>query len=213
VTVYDSLRALVMAGGIGEEERVAESYLARELGVSRTPVREALQRLEGDGLVMAQGRGIRLRTLRANELAQLYSARAALEGWAAHEVAQRVARGEVAPAQLATLGTLAGDAHMLTSSGDLTRAVEANRAFHEAIVALADNAVISETLRRWWDQIVISTRRSLKSPARIHQVQSEHDALLLAVRAGDSAAARTAAEAHILRTRDALNRDHTQHQE
>jgi DNA-binding GntR family transcriptional regulator len=213
VTVYDSLRALVMAGGIGDEERVAESHLARELGVSRTPVREALQRLEGDGLVMAQGRGIRLRTLRAHELAQLYSARAALEGWAACEVAQRVARGELAPAQLATLDTLADETHTLTSSGDLARAVEANRAFHEAIVALADNAVITETLRRWWDQIVISTRRSLKSPARIHQVQSEHDALLLAVRAGDSAAARTAAEAHILRTRDALNRDHTQHQE
>lgn len=205
MTVYESLRAMVMTGSIRADERVAESQLAEQLGVSRTPVREALQRLEGDGLVIAQGRGVRLRMLSRDELAQLYSARAGLEGWAAFQAAQRVAAGGVAPARLAMLETLAAETHELTVSGDLARAVEANRAFHEAVAALADNAIISGTLQRWWDQIVISTRRSLHAPERTPAVHTEHGAILRALRSGDASAARAAVEAHAFATRDALN--------
>jgi DNA-binding GntR family transcriptional regulator len=210
VTVYESLRAMVMAGGIREDERVAESQLAEQLGVSRTPVREALQRLESDGLVRAQGRGIRLRMLSTDELAQLYSARAGLEGWAAFLAAQRVAGGEVAPARLAALEALAAETHELTVSGDLARAVEANRAFHEAVAALADNPVISGTLERWWDQIVISTRRSLQAPERTQAVHTEHEVILRALRAGDSSRVRAAVEAHAFATRDALNKNRSE---
>ncbi|WZH38971.1 MAG: GntR family transcriptional regulator [Microbacterium enclense] len=201
--VYESLRALVMTGRIGEDERVAESRLAEQLGVSRTPVREALQRLESDGLVRAQGRGVRLRILSADERAELHSARAGLEGWAAYLAAQRVAGGEVTPARLAALDALADQTHELTMSGDLARAVEANRAFHEAIAALADNPVISGTLGRWWDQIVLSTRRSLSAPDRTQVVHTEHEAILDALRAGDAPRTRAAVEAHALATRDA----------
>jgi DNA-binding GntR family transcriptional regulator len=204
MTVYESLRAMVMAGDISEDERVAESRLAEQLGVSRTPIREALQRLESDGLVRAQGRGVRLRALSADELAQLYSARAGLESWAAFQGAQRVAAGEIAPARLALLEKLAAKAHELTIAGDLARAVEANRAFHEAVAALADNAVINGTLARWWDQILISTRRSLQAPERPEAVHAEHETLLGALRRGDAHAARAAVEAHALATRAVL---------
>ncbi|HEV6954769.1 MAG TPA: GntR family transcriptional regulator [Promicromonospora sp.] len=205
MTVYESLRAMVMAGDIPADERVAESQLAARLGVSRTPVREALQRLEGDGLVRAQGRGVRLRTLGTDELAHLYAARAGLEGWAAAEAARRVASGEVAPALLAGLEELAEETHRLTLSGDLARAVDANRTFHEAVAALADNPVVSSTLAQWWDQVVISTRRSLHAPERPQVVHDEHGAILRAVRSGDAAAARAAVETHALATRDALD--------
>src|SRR5690606_14994749 len=169
VTVYESLRAMVMAGDIPADERVAESQLAARLGVSRTPVREALQRLEGDGPVRAQGRGVRLRTLGTDELAHLYAARAGLEGWAAAEAARRVGLEE-----------LAEETHRLTLSGDLARAVDANRTFHEAVAALADNPVVSSTLAQWWDQVVISTRRSLHAPERPQVVHDEHGAILRA---------------------------------
>ena len=204
MTIYDQLRALVLSGAIEEGGRIAESQLAARLGVSRTPVREALQRLEGDGLVRAQGRGIRLRLLGAEELAQLHAARAGLEGWAAYLAAGRVARGEIAPARLATLDERAAATHRLTVEGDLARAVESNRAFHEGVAALADNAVISGALERWWDQIVLSTRRSLHAPGRTQAVHDEHERILRALRGGDAEAARAAVEGHALATRDAL---------
>lgn len=206
MTVYESLRAMVMTGGIREGERVAESQLAERLGVSRTPVREALQRLESDGLVRAQGRGVRLWMLGGDELAQLHVARAGLEGWAAFLAAQRVASGEVAPARLAELETLAAQTHELTTAGDLARAVESNRAFHETVAALANNPVISNTLERWWDQITVSTRKSLHNPERTQAVHAEHEVIIDALRQGDAPRARAAAEAHAFATRNALNK-------
>lgn len=200
MTVYEALRAMVMTGDIREGERVAESRLAEQLGVSRTPVREALQRLEGDGLIVAHGRGVRVRLLNRSELASLYFARAGLEGWAAYQAAQRVKHGEVAPARLAAVDSLARDAHTLTLSGDLARAMEANRSFHEAVAALAQNPVIDATLGRWWDQIVISTRQSLQPPERSLIVHAEHEDILHALRNGDAPAARAAVEAHALAT-------------
>lgn len=204
MTVYESLRAMVMTGDLREGERVAESHLAEQLGVSRTPIREALQRLEGDGLVVAQGRGVRVRMLDRAELNDLYSARAGLEGWAAYQAAQRVRSGEVAPARLAALETMAGQTHSLTLSGDLARAVESNRSFHEAVAALAENPVVSRTLERWWDQIIISTRRSLQAHERTQAVHAEHEGILHALRGGDAPAARAAVEAHALATCTAL---------
>lgn len=198
-----------MTGAIPEDGRVAESQLAEQLGVSRTPVREALQRLESDGLVRAQGRGVRLRTLNEDELAHLHSARAGLEGWAAFQAAQRVAAGEVAPVRLAALEALAAETHELTASGNLSRAVEVNRAFHEAVAALANNSVISATLERWWDQIVISTRSSLQAPERTQVVHAEHETILGALRSGDAVGARAAVESHALSTRDVLNENHS----
>jgi DNA-binding GntR family transcriptional regulator len=205
VTVYDALRSMVMSGDVRDDTRVAESQLAEQLGVSRTPVREALQRLEGDGLVVAQGRGIRVRLLSTDELSQLYSARAGLEGWAAYRAAQRVEGGEIPPARLAELNALAAETHRLTTSGELARAVEANRSFHEAVAMLAENPVITSTLGHWWDQIVVSTRRSLQKPERTRAVQSEHKVILRALRYGDAFATRAAVESHVLATRDALN--------
>ncbi len=205
MTVYEALRALVMSGDVKDDARVAESELAEQLGVSRTPVREALQRLEGDGLVVAKGRGVRVRLLSMDELSQLYSARAGLEGWAAYRAAQRVESGEIAPARLAALDALAAETHRLTTSGELARAVEANRTFHEAVAGLAENPAITSTLEHWWDQIVVSTRRSLQKSERTYAVHAEHKVILRALRDGDACAARAAVESHALATRDALN--------
>lgn len=196
-----------MSGEIAENDRIPESQLAERLGVSRTPVREALQRLESDGLVQAQGRGVRLRLLSASELRLLYSSRAGLEGWAAFLVAQRVAAGEVAPARLAALDALAAETHELTCAGNLALATEANRALHESVVALAENPFIISALHHWWDRIIISTRRSLQAPDRTAAVRHEHDVILDALRRGDAIEARTAVETHAVATSDALHQD------
>lgn len=204
MSVYESLRSIVIDGTLPPHERVAESVLAERLGVSRTPVREALQRLEGDGLIEAQGRGVRLRVLTDAEIDDLYTARAGLEGWAARLAAQRVAEGEIAPRRLDELEALAAAAHRPTAGRDLARAAETNRAFHEAVTALAGRPAIDAALQRWWDQITVSTRRSLQPPQRTAVVRTEHESILTALRAGDATAARDAAEQHVLATRGTL---------
>lgn len=204
MSTYVDLHRMVVSGELDPRVRIAEAELASRLGVSRTPVREALHRLEGDGLVIAQGRGVRVRVLALDELAELFSARAGLEGWALFQAAQRVGAGDVPPAHLAELERLADSAAAHTRAGDLARGADFNRAFHERTAALSNNGVISATLGQWWDRITVSTRHTIRMPDRVEEVDREHRTILDALNRGDSIAARDATQAHILATRDTL---------
>jgi DNA-binding GntR family transcriptional regulator len=198
MTVYEQLRELIVSGEI--PARVSESELAERLRVSRTPVREALERLHGDGLVDARGRGVRLVTLSEQELRASYRVRAALEALTAELVAERQSAGEIAPASLVELQRLAGTADAATRATDLTAGAAANRAFHLKLAELAANPPALDALRRIWDQIVVSTKRSLVAPARAEAVGEEHRRLLASIGAGDAPAAAEAARAHVLNT-------------
>ena len=205
---YSDLHRMVVFGELDPGIRVTEAELATRLGVSRTPVREALHRLEGDGLVIAQGRGVRVRVMGIEEISELLDARSGLEGWALHQAAQRVRAGEVPPARITELERLADDAYAHTRAGDVVHGANANRAFHEHAAALANNTQISATLSQWWDRITVSTRHTIRTPDRVEDVDHEHRVILEALRAGDPHAAREAAQTHILTTRDALLRLH-----
>ncbi|TQM66127.1 GntR family transcriptional regulator [Klugiella xanthotipulae] len=201
VTVYEDLRDLIVSGELDAHERTSELSLAERLGVSRTPVREALQRLDGDGLVYAQGRGVRVRRQAPHELALIYDARAALEGHAVEQAAHRQARGLLLPAALDSLDELADDVDAETRAGRLGAAIRLNKSFHLGVAALAHNPVIVGLLTGLWDQILVSTRQNLGETARVESVAAEHRDILRLVRAGDGAGARSATVAHIARTR------------
>jgi len=195
MTVYDELRELIVAGEL--PARVSESDLAERLQVSRTPVREALERLHGDGLVDARGRGVRLKTLDSRELRAVYRVRAALEALTAELVAERQRAGEIAPAELERLARAADDA---TRAGDLAAGAAHNRAFHLKLAELADNAPARDALNRIWDQIVVSTKRSLVASQRAAAVDEEHRRLLDAIANGNPDKAAQLARAHVLNT-------------
>jgi DNA-binding GntR family transcriptional regulator len=206
MTVYDDLRELIVAGDL--PPKFSESELAERLNVSRTPVREALERLHGDGLVDARGRGVRLISLSEQELRHVYRVRAALEALTAELVAERQAAGEIAPAALAALTQLAGAADHATREADLAAGASSNRAFHLRIAELAANPPALDALRRIWDQIVVSTRRSLVAPERAKAVDEEHRRLLAAIQQGDAPKAAEAAKAHVLNTLEAFHVAH-----
>src|ERR1700744_60858 len=94
--VYDTLRDAIWEGRIGRGERIREEEIARTLGVSRTPVREALQRLQQRGLLVNRiGRGLTVAELSKREVIELYAMREILEGSAARFAAQHATRPEV----------------------------------------------------------------------------------------------------------------------
>lgn len=205
--VYEKLRDLVVAGDLGGPGKVSEASLAHRLSVSRTPVREALQRLEADGLVVARGRGVSARLRTGEELKWVYEARAALESFTAAVLARRQGAGRLEPAALDELDRLARETDTASRAGDLGAATALNRRFHERIAELAGNPVILESLRRHWDQILVSTRTGLTDPPRTQAVHDEHLLLLAAIRDGDIEAAAAAAGAHALTTRDLTTPD------
>lgn len=203
-SAYAEVRQLLLSGTYEPGERLAEVALAGRLGMSRTPVREALRRLEADGLVATTWRGVMVPVLAAAEIGDAYELRAALEALTGEVAARRVREGEVSPRALEALRAHAGAAARATSRGDLGAAIERNRAFHRSVAELAANPLVAGVLDRVWDRLLISTRLTLGGEDRRATVAREHDQLIAAIAAGRERAAGEIARAHVLATRDAL---------
>ena len=199
-SVYEAMVELVVGGGLRPGQHLVESDLARQLGVSRQPVREALHRLEAEGWVdlrPSQGAFVHVPTER--EVNQLLDVRELLEA----ETARLAARA-VTPETIARLRAIWQDGVTAVDSGDLDRVVVANSAFHAEIAACAGNEVLSDLAgivsrrMRWYYRLV--------APARGRESWAEHRQLIDAIEAGDEERAAVAARSHNERTRTAYQR-------
>nr|WP_296064026.1 GntR family transcriptional regulator [uncultured Actinoplanes sp.] len=202
--VYNDVRGLIVHGICPAGQPVTELELCERLGVSRTPVREALRRLESDGLVRAARRGVTVVQLDSKALRDAYLVRASLEALTAELAAGRQRDGELSPASVARLAEHADLADQATRQGDLVAGARHNRAFHQHVATLAGNAAASEVLERIWDQITVSTRASLSAPARPARVDGEHRRLIEAITHGVSQEAAAHARGHVLATMSVL---------
>jgi DNA-binding GntR family transcriptional regulator len=201
------LRELIVDGTYPAGTRLTELEVAAALRVSRTPVREAFRALTADGLVRPAGWGVAVVALDPSDLDHAYQVRAALDGLCAERAADRQQAGRIAPADLAAVRAAAADAAQATAAGQLQQAVEDNRRFHQRIAELAGNPIALATLDRLWDQILVSTLKSLAAPARPAQVAAQHEQLLAAITGGRAAEAGRIARQHALDTRTSTHQE------
>jgi DNA-binding GntR family transcriptional regulator len=196
-SVYAALRARLAEGKHAPGDRLTEVELASELGVSRTPVREALRRLQADGLVSRAGRGVVVSGLTEKERVDLFRVRAVLEALAASSAAERQRDGALAPNVLRRLYESASAIETAVAGGDPRVVAQRNFEFHRQIVEAADNAALEEFLDRVWDRIAVATVSNLSDPAWSRQISAQHDAVIAAIEAGNPDAAGIAMCAHI----------------
>jgi DNA-binding GntR family transcriptional regulator len=204
-SVYRQLREQIVSGVYRVGDRLPEVSLSTALAVSRTPVREALRRLESDGLVQASGRGVTVAALSTPDLRHAHAVRGALDALAAELAADRQSAGRLAPAALADLETQAGQLEQITAAGDLELAADLNRRFHLGIAELAGNPIAVQILDRLWNQITVSARASLAPSERPNAVAAEHRELLAAIGRGDRALAGRIAANHATATASAAS--------
>ena len=195
-SVYRQLREQIVSGVYRAGDRLPEVSLSNALAVSRTPVREALRRLESDGLVHGSGRGVTVTAMSTPELRHAHAVRGALEALTAELAADRQLAGRLAPAALADLEAEAGQLERITAAGDLELAADLNRRFHLGIAELAANPIAVQILDRLWNQITVSARVSLAPSERPNAVAAEHRELLAAIGHGDRARAGRIAANH-----------------
>lgn len=203
-SAYANIRALIVTGDVQPGSRLTELPLAKRLGVSRPTVREVLRRLEVAGLALSDGRGLRVAWMDDRQLRSALLMRASLEGLHAELAAERVAAGEISPAQLRRLEGTADEALRATDAGDADAAVIANRAFHQLIDEMTDSPLSSAAVDTLWDRILAATKASLEPPERRRQVSREHRDLIRAIRSGEAATAAQIASAHVRSTLDAV---------
>lgn len=141
--VYENIRRAIVEGSIRPNERLIEAELAERLEVSRTPVRESMQRLAADGLVISRRRGWVVREHSPQEIREIYEVRAALEGYAARLAAERATEEEISEIVRIHESYIAELER--TSRGHL---LEHNDAFHNAVIAASKNARLAEQIER-----------------------------------------------------------------
>jgi DNA-binding GntR family transcriptional regulator len=195
--VYDTLVDLIVSTELRPGQHLVETELARQLGVSRQPVREALHRLEAEGWVdLRPSQGAFVHVPTDQEVDELLDVRELLEAETA-----RLAANSSKPGKTDRLRAIVAEGQAAADAGEVGRAVTANNAFHAEIATVAGNAVLADLAGivgrrvRWYYRLV--------APARGHGSWSEHEELTDAIDVGDPERAMLIARKHTERTRSA----------
>ncbi len=193
--VSETLRENIRDGRYGPGDRVTELEVAGRLGVSRTPVREAMRRLESEGLlIQLPWRGVVVAELDRAQVLELYAMREVLEGTAARFAAQHADPGELELMRdLLNQEEAAGD--------DAERAAHINRELHAAIYAAARNRYLLSTLSSLGNALSLLKGTTFAEPGRTAEGLQEHRSIVEAIAKRDGDAAETAARLHIANAR------------
>ncbi len=195
VQVYSALRDAIVSGKLRPGERIVEDRICMELGVSRSPLREALRKLEGEGLVsILPRRGAVVTELTHGEQLELFAVREALEGLAAH-----LAASQITPVELAELEDVCLAMEQCIEARDMPTVVALNTQFHELIAKASRNRWVREFLVSIRAQTRRLYRSSLEKPDRALESVAEHRLVIESLRRGDGSRAEALARRHVLR--------------
>ncbi|MBK5942641.1 MAG: GntR family transcriptional regulator [Halorhodospira halophila] len=192
--VADLLRERIFRQELSPGDRVDELALAEELGVSRTPVREALKILDADGLVTLEPhRGCRVRELSQDDLAHLFPVMAVLEGLIARECVERIDQQAVDE-----LFELHEQLEAAAADGDIDRYYEHNYRFHTRLQELCGNPYLQRVAAELRRILILARHRQLRTPGRLQASLGEHRQLMEAFRDRDPEAADACMKGHLL---------------
>jgi DNA-binding GntR family transcriptional regulator len=190
-TAYDQLFQAIERSEIKPGDRLLETDLAALFGVSRTPVREAIRRLEAEGVVEHKPRvGAVVRTLGQQEIIELYEMRIVLE-----KTAATMASKHAAPAEIRALDNL-NDA-MKQASDDPVQVAVLNRRFHRCIMDAARNQFLSHSYQSLSHALILLGKTTLETPSRVEIVTAQHTTIFAAIASGDPDAAANAMRTHM----------------
>jgi len=200
--VAERLRARIFAHELAPGAWLDEQAIAAELGISRTPLREALKVLAGEGLVRLEPRrGCYVAELTEQDLDDIFPVMALLEGRCAWEAARRAAS-----ADFSELAAIHKDLERHAAANDADRFFEANQAFHAAVQRIAGNRFLAQMIDDARKVLKLTRRDSLRLDGRLRQSLAEHRAILAALQQRDADTAARLMHDHLLSGRHALSR-------
>ena len=191
--VCENIRQAITDGTFSPGERLMEILLADEMGVSRTPVREAIRKLELEGfVVMIPRRGTYVADISIKDINDIYEIRTSLDVLAASLAAERINEEE-----LARLQELLLEIEKYIPSMNMEKIVELDTAFHDLLYTASRNERLRTIIANLREQLTGIRGRSMSYPGRMDQTMEEHRALVEAIAARDIDAAQKAARVHI----------------
>ncbi len=190
---YQALRDAILSGELERGARLHQDELAKRLGVSRAPIRDALNRLEAEGLVqtLSRGGGMVVAEATEREMADIYELRAILDRASTRLACERMSREEVA-----RLEEVVEETRRVTEARDLQAMVRTHAAFHDLIYAASGNAELVRVARNLWDRSCRYRILALSDEENARRGLAQHAAILAAIQARDPARAVALADEH-----------------
>ena len=191
--VFETIREAIINGQLPPNERLMEIQLAEEMGVSRTPVREAIRKLELEGLViMIPRKGAYVAGLSLKDIADVFEVRAALEGLAAGLAAERITEEEMEQLERSLVKV-----SELTELNDIDELINVDTKFHDVLYKASRNERLVQIVSNLREQIQRFRTTSLAQPGRIKDALEEHKKIVEAVSDRNLELAQALAQAHI----------------
>ncbi|MEZ4861806.1 MAG: GntR family transcriptional regulator [Caldilineaceae bacterium] len=191
--VYSRLRQLLLNGHLSPGTQLDERILAEKMGVSRTPLREAIGHLAREGIVEYRPyRGNFVRTFTAKQVKDLYQVRKALES-----LAMRLAIPKLSQEHIEEIGMILAKVEEALARGDMTAYAEADRQFHNAFLYITGNEPLIDALERLAAQIQVVRTLANRDPEVVERTAKERPLILAALTARDTDAAVRLMEEHI----------------
>lgn len=191
--VFNTLRQAILRGELKPGERLMEIQLANKLGVSRTPIREAIRKLELEGLVlMIPRKGAEVAEITEKNLRDVLEVRGALEELAVRLACERIDRDGIG-----RLKRAAKDFELVLDSEDITKIAEADVAFHDIIYLATDNRRLIQLLNNLREQMYRYRVEYLKQKECHPKLLSEHQDIIMAIENGEQDRAAIITSQHI----------------
>ncbi len=197
---YEALRDSILSGHLAPGDIVNEMALAKELGISRTPVREALLELSSQGLVdILPRKGVRIKYFTERDVKEVCEIRELIE----LAVVEELARKEPGRSFKRLQGALEQQREAL-KNGDMVEFLKADRLFHLALTNLADNRRLPKILENLRDLIQVMGKEALTRQGRVGEVLEEHLDIVACIKQGKMREAKEAMQRHLRRSRSAI---------
>ncbi|MGE5507402.1 MAG: GntR family transcriptional regulator [Chitinophagales bacterium] len=198
--VYQTLREAILEGRLAPGQKLVAGTLAKELGVSRMPVREALSRLQQDGLVTAvPHKEVVVADFSERDVGEIYNIRSVLEAYAA-----RLFALGATPEQLTALKALLADQEAAVAQGDRDRFRVKDNEFHHLLFATCDNRQLAQLLTTLWDQCLYYRSLAATLCRDLHRSLEHHRQIVAALERQDPEAAEQWVHTHTQVARDTL---------
>ena len=205
---YRDLKRMMVEGGFAMDAKLPEAHLAQELGLSRTPVRHALNRLEAEGFVVYEPRrGHRLRSFTAQDAEEIYGVRALVESEAVRLAALR----GLEPKAEADLTSLIGRMEAILANPDglepdevRTRFLRLNHRFHAVLYGACGNRYLLRIIRQVTELPLVLRHYFNFSDEQLHASHQDHQSIFRALRAREPDRAAALVREHILAARDRM---------
>ena len=194
---HDSIRDAITSGRIAAGERLSQDELARQLGVSRAPIRDALNRLEAEGLVRTAAKGVVVAEMTPQELLELFEVRALVDGYAARRACRLLSEDD-----LRRLEQIVEATARLSDGGDVQEVVRAHEDFHDVIYSASGNGELTRIARSLWDRTYRYRLTGLANRAVALSSLDDHRAILAAFKERDASRAERLMSEHNQHTMD-----------